>query len=157
MRSINQLEAATVLGRTFELSVFLAVRREEYIGKELLTRIARVLWPVLDVVPHARLQPFHKLQRRRAELLDNLIPLINVIWTGKKDGTANHLPKYASHRPNIHYKKQQQTHLNSIQCQFTIKTKNLTKKMNKDKKCTIKQAINQSTTIKRYEIKIYNK
>ena len=56
---------------------------EEDVGKELLESVARVLGPVLDVVADRGLQALHELGGRRAQLLDDLVPLIDV-WLAVK-------------------------------------------------------------------------
>ncbi len=65
------------LSLTFEL-VVLRVCREEAIREELGEGQAGVFRPVLHIVTHRRLQFLHELRRGRAELLYNLIPLVDV-------------------------------------------------------------------------------
>lgn len=62
---------------TFEF-VVLRVCREEAIREEFGEGQASVFWPVLHIVTHRRLQFLHELRRGRAELLYNLIPLVDV-------------------------------------------------------------------------------
>ena len=62
---------------TFEF-VVLGVRREQAVWEELGEGEAGVLWPVLHVVPHRGLQLLHELCVRRAQLLDDLVPLVDV-------------------------------------------------------------------------------
>lgn len=80
---------------TFEF-VVLGVSREKAVGEELGEGEARVLWPVLHVVPHRGLQLLHELWRGRAQLLYHLVPLVNV-WRGRSRLKETHLEYVASY------------------------------------------------------------
>lgn len=58
--------------------MFGAVRRKQHVREELLEGVARILRPILHVVAHGWLQSFHEVCGGRAELLYNLIPLVDV-------------------------------------------------------------------------------
>lgn len=56
------------------------VRGEQNVGEELLETVAGVARSVLHVGPD-RLVEFHQeLLGRRPQLLDHLIPLVNIFW-----------------------------------------------------------------------------
>ena len=56
---------------------------------------------ILDIVAYGGLQTRHEFGAGRAELLDDLVPLIDVVRAGKDDGAAQHLAEYAAHRPDV--------------------------------------------------------
>lgn len=56
------------------------IRRKGPIWEKLGKADSRILWLVHHIVPHGLHQPVHKLQTRRAQNLNYLIPLVNV-WT----------------------------------------------------------------------------
>lgn len=62
---------------TFEL-VVVGVSREENIREKLLKTVPCVSGPVLHVGPYRLVQLHHELLRRRAQLLNHLIPLVNI-------------------------------------------------------------------------------
>ena len=64
-------------GLTFEF-VVLRVCREQAVWEELGEGEAGVLWPVLHVVADRGLQLLHELCLRRAQLLYDLVPLVDV-------------------------------------------------------------------------------
>lgn len=72
-------------GNTFESTVLGAVSGEEDVREELLEGVSRVLGPVLHIVAHCRLQTFHELLGRGAQLLYDLVPLIDVCEKGVKE------------------------------------------------------------------------
>ena len=59
-------------------AVLRAVRGEEHVREELLKGVAGVLGPVLYVVPDGWLESFHEVWGRGSQLLDDLVPLVNV-------------------------------------------------------------------------------
>lgn len=65
-----------------------AVGREEEIGEELVECVACVSRPVLDVIAHGGLQALHKLLRGCAQLLNNLVPLVDV-WGARRQGNTS--------------------------------------------------------------------
>ena len=73
--------------RGLQPAVLRAVRREEHVGEELVEGVAGVAGPVLHVVAHGRLQPLHEVWRRRAQLLNHLVPLVNV-WQAPRSRTT---------------------------------------------------------------------
>jgi len=66
-----------VLRGTFQL-VVLGVGGEQDVGEELLEAVAGVARPVLHVGPHRLVQLHQELQGRRSQLLDHLVPLVDV-------------------------------------------------------------------------------
>ena len=58
--------------------MFRAVGGEEGIGEETLEGVAAVARSVLDVVAHGLLELLHERLRRRAQLLDDLVPLVDI-------------------------------------------------------------------------------
>ena len=58
---------------------------EEDVREEPLEAVARVPGPVLHVVPDGGLQPPHEVLAGRAELLDDLVPLVDVVCAGEED------------------------------------------------------------------------
>lgn len=62
---------------TFEF-VVLRVSREKAVGEEFGKGEACIFGTVLDIVPHCGLKLLHELWRRRTQLLDHLVPLVNV-------------------------------------------------------------------------------
>lgn len=62
---------------TFEF-VVLRVSREKAVGEQFRKGEAGVLRPVLDVVPHCGLKLLHELWRGCSQLLDHLVPLVDV-------------------------------------------------------------------------------
>lgn len=66
---------------TFEF-VVLGVSREKAVREELGEGEAGILWSVLHIVPHCGLELLHELWGRCAQLLDHLVPLIDV-WSGR--------------------------------------------------------------------------
>lgn len=79
---------------TFEF-VVLRVSGEEAVGEELGKGEAGILWPVLHVVPHCGLELLHELQRGRAQLLNHLVPLVDV-WCGGSGLRVTHVEYAAS-------------------------------------------------------------
>lgn len=63
---------------TFQFVVF-RVRGEQDVGEELLKAVAGVPRPVLHVGPHRLVELHQELLRRRAQLLDHLVPLVDVL------------------------------------------------------------------------------
>ena len=55
-----------------------AVGWKQDVRKQFLKRVAGVLRSVLNIISHGRLEPPHEVRRRRAELFNDLIPLVNV-------------------------------------------------------------------------------
>jgi len=51
---------------------------KEDVGEELLKRVTSVLGSIFDVISHSWLETLHELYRRRAELFDDLIPLVDI-------------------------------------------------------------------------------
>lgn len=82
--------------------VLAAVGGEQQVGEQFVEREAGIARPVLDVVADRRLQPDHELSGRRAQLLDDLVPLVDVIGAGKEDAAAYHLTHDASYGPDVH-------------------------------------------------------
>lgn len=68
----------------------LGVSGEKAVGEELREGEARVLWSVLHVVPHCGLQLLHELWRGGSQLLDHLVPLVDV-WSGRSRFRETHL------------------------------------------------------------------
>lgn len=64
---------------TFQFVMF-GVCRKQDIREELLEAVASVPWPVLHVGPHRLVELQQELLRRCPQLLDHLIPLINILW-----------------------------------------------------------------------------
>ena len=79
---------------TFEF-VVLRVSGEKAVGEELGKGEARVLWPVLDIVPHCGLELLHELRWGCAQLLDHLVPLVDV-WCGGSGLRETHSILYAT-------------------------------------------------------------
>ena len=67
-----------------ETAVVCAVLREEHIREELLRGVACILGPVFHVVSDGGLELFHEVLGGRAELLDDLVPLVDVCGAGVK-------------------------------------------------------------------------
>lgn len=88
--------------RRLEPVVLVAVAGEEYVGEEPLEAVAGVPRPVLHVVAHRRLQPRHERRRRSAQLLNDLVPLVDVVGAGEEHAAADHLAHDAAHRPDVH-------------------------------------------------------
>lgn len=61
-----------------QAAVLCAVRRKENIRKELLKRIACILWTIFNIVTHCWLETLHELLRWSSKLFNDLVPLINV-------------------------------------------------------------------------------
>lgn len=64
---------------TFQFVVF-RVRMEQHIREELLEAVTSVSRPVLHVCPHGLVQLHQELQRWRAQLLNHLVPLVDILW-----------------------------------------------------------------------------
>lgn len=62
---------------TFQLAV-IGVGREEHIREELLKAVASIAWPVFNIRPDRLVQLQEKVLRWSAQLLDNLVPLVDV-------------------------------------------------------------------------------
>ena len=63
---------------TFKL-VVLRVGGEQHVREELLEAVAGVAGPVLHVRPHRLVELHEELLRGRAQLLDHLVPLVDVL------------------------------------------------------------------------------
>lgn len=63
---------------TFQLVVFRVCGKQD-VGEELLEAVASVPRPVLHVGPHRLVELHQKLLRRCAQLLDHLIPLVDIL------------------------------------------------------------------------------
>lgn len=72
---------------TFQFAV-IGVGREEHIGEELLKAVASIARPVFNIRPDRLVQLHEKVLRRSAQLLNNLVPLVDV-WSVNVKGTAN--------------------------------------------------------------------
>ena len=68
-------EIARRIGRQLALG---SIFREENVWEESLDRVARIPGSILNIVAYCCLQTVHELSRGRAELFDDLVPLINV-------------------------------------------------------------------------------
>lgn len=73
----------------------LRVSREKAVGEELGEGEACVLWPVLHVVPHCGLKLLHEIGRGRSQLLNHLVPLVDV-WRGGSGLRETHTRGYAA-------------------------------------------------------------
>lgn len=82
---------------TFEF-VVLRVSRKKAVGEELGKGEACILWPVLNIVPHCGLELLHELWWGRAQLLDHLVPLVD-IWCGGSGLREMHVEYAASCHP----------------------------------------------------------
>ncbi len=70
---------------TFEF-VVVGVCREQHVWEELLKAVSSIARPVLHVSPHRLVELHHELLRRCAQLLDHLVPLVNVFrWQAKEN------------------------------------------------------------------------
>lgn len=88
--------------RRLEPVVLVAVAGEEDVGEEPLEGVSGVARAVLDVVAHGGLQARHEGGRGRAQLLDDLVPLVDVVRAREQHAAADHLAHYAPHRPDVH-------------------------------------------------------
>lgn len=79
---------------TFQF-VVLRVSREKAVGEELGEGEACVLWPVLNIVSHCGLKLLHELWWGCSQLLDHLVPLVDV-WCGGSGLREIHSILYAS-------------------------------------------------------------
>lgn len=64
-------------GFTFQFVVF-RVRMEQHVREQLLEGVARVSRSVLHVRPHRLVQLHQELLRRRPQLLNHLVPLVDI-------------------------------------------------------------------------------
>ena len=74
----EHLAEEVTCGGSCEALMFGAVGREELIGEEALDTVTTVARSVLHVIAHRLLQLLHERLRGRAQLLDNLVPLVDV-------------------------------------------------------------------------------
>lgn len=63
---------------TFQFVVFRVCRKQD-VGEELLKAVASIPWPVLHVGPHRLVELHQELLRRCPQLLDHLIPLVDIL------------------------------------------------------------------------------
>lgn len=53
---------------------------EQHVGEQLLEGVARISWSVLHIRPHRLVQLHQELLRRRPQLLNHLVPLVDILW-----------------------------------------------------------------------------
>lgn len=58
----------------------LRVCRKQDIREELLEAVASIPWPVLHIGPHGLVELHQELLRWCPQLLDHLVPLVNIFW-----------------------------------------------------------------------------
>lgn len=75
----SQMQFQHLMLLTFQFIV-LRVCRKQDVGEKLLEAVAGVPRPVLDVGPHRLVELHQELLRRRPQLLDHLVPLVNILW-----------------------------------------------------------------------------
>lgn len=85
-----------------ESIVLITIRWEQHVREQLVETEARIARPVLHIVAHRWLQPQHELLRWRSQLLNDLVPLVDVVGAREEHAAADHLAHDATDRPNIH-------------------------------------------------------
>lgn len=63
---------------TFQFVVFRVCGKQD-VREELLKAVASIPWPVLHIGPHRLVELHQELLRRCPQLLDHLIPLVDIL------------------------------------------------------------------------------
>lgn len=88
--------------RCFEPTVFARVAGEQNVREKLLERVPCIARSIFDVISHSWLQSSHKISTRSAQLLDDLVPLVDVVAARKEHSAPDHFSHYTTDRPYIY-------------------------------------------------------